>query len=145
MLTSKGVKPICKVQEIYKSTWLYGSFSPTTGDNFILEFPVCDSVCFQVFLDMFSKIKPNELLVMVLDNASFHKAKKLVVPSNVRFIFLPPYSPELNPAEKIWQQFKRAFTNKLFETIEQMRDFIVEMIKSLNNDMIMSVCACSYI
>ena len=64
--------------------------------------------------------KPDELLVIVLDNASFHKAKKLVVPSNIRLIFLPPYSPELNPAEKVWQKFKRAFTNKLFESIEEI-------------------------
>ena len=73
VLTSKGIKPICEVQQIYKSTWLYGSFSPHTGDNFVLEFSTCDSTCFQVFLDtsyfvqstsMFSERKPDELLVI---------------------------------------------------------------------------------
>ena len=62
---------------------IYGLFSPLTGDHFIIEFPTADSDCFQAFLDLFSERKPDELLVIVLDNASFHKAKKLVVPSNI--------------------------------------------------------------
>jgi transposase len=80
VLTAKGIKPICKVQQIYKSTWLYGLFSPMTGDHFMLEFPTCDSDCFQVFPDLFAERKPKELLIMVLDNSSVHKAKKLVIP-----------------------------------------------------------------
>jgi len=46
---------------------------------------------------------------MVLDNGAFHKAKALIIPENIILIFLPPYSPELNPAEKIWAKFKRDF------------------------------------
>jgi transposase len=145
MLTSKGVKPICTFQQSYKYKWLYGLFSAETGDNFMLEFPTCDSDCFQVFLDLFSQRRPNELLVTVLDNASIHKTQKLVVPSNVKMIFLPPYSPELNPAEKIWQKFKRAFSNKLFDNIEQMDEFISELARSLDNIEVMNTCACSYI
>jgi transposase len=145
VLTSKGVKPICDVQQVYKSTWLYGSFSPITGDNFILEFSTCESACFQVFLNLFSERKPDDLLILVLDNSSTHKAKQLVVPSNVKMIFIPPYSPELNPAEKMWQKFKRAFTNKFFETIEQMKEFVSEMVVSLDKKDVMSICACSYI
>ena len=45
-------------------------------------------------------------------NGAFHKAKKLKIPENIELLFLPPYSPELNPAEKMWAKFKRAFTNK---------------------------------
>jgi transposase len=145
VLTSKGIKPVCKVQQIYKSTWLYGSFSPITGDHFMLEFSTCDSECFQVFLDLFAERKPKELLIMVLDNSSVHKAKKIVIPSNVKLIFLPPYSPELNPAERMWQKFKRAFTNKLFETIEQMRNFISETANLIDIEEVKSVCACKYI
>jgi hypothetical protein len=40
---------------------------------------------------------------MILDNGQFHKAKKLEVPINVGLTFLPPYSPELNPVERLWQ------------------------------------------
>jgi len=144
MLTAKGVKPICRFQQVFQSTWLYGVFSPLTGDHFMLEFPTCDSDCFQAFLDLFSERKPDELLIIVLDNATFHKAKKLVVPSNIRLIFLPPYAPELNPAEKMWQKFKRAFSNKMFENIEQVKKFIYEMTISINNNDVMTICRCNY-
>ena len=50
-----------------------------------------------------------------------------------------------NPAEKVWQKFKRAFANKLFESIEQMKNFISEMANSIDYVDIMSICKCSYI
>ena len=54
-----------------------------------------------------SKEKPKELKVLVLDNGRFHKAKKLIIPENIVLLFLPPYCPELNPAEKIWAKYKK--------------------------------------
>jgi hypothetical protein len=52
--------------------------------------------------------------VLVLDNGSFHKAKKLDVPSNVYHIFFPPYSPELNPVERFWQDLKQKVAEDQF-------------------------------
>jgi hypothetical protein len=72
MLTAKGVKPVCPFQQVFRATWLYGAFSPITGDNYMLEFSSCDSECFQIFIDEFSQRNPNQLSVMVLDNAAFH-------------------------------------------------------------------------
>ena len=65
---------------------------------------------------------------MVLDNGRFHKAKKLIIPKNIVLVFLPPYSPELNPAEKIWAKYKRAFSNKFYKKLEEVEDFIAEMV-----------------
>ena len=62
------------------------------------------------------KENPTELKIMVLDNGGFHKAKKLIIPKNIVLVFLPPYSPELNPAEKIWAKYRRAFSNKFTNT-----------------------------
>ena len=96
-----------------KALTLYGSFSPIDGHSFLLELPFCNSSLFELYLEEFSKQRPEELKVIVLDNGAFHKAKSLVIQDNICLIFLPPYSPELNPAEKIWQKFKRDFTNRL--------------------------------
>jgi len=68
---------------------------------------------------------------MVLDNAAFHKAKSLVIPENIKLIFLPPYSPELNPAEKIWAILKRKFTNKVHRSLDEISLFIDKEIKKL--------------
>lgn len=80
--------------------------------------PNCNGDNFQKFSDDFSLQESKELIVIVLDNGAFHKAKSLKIPENIIFIFLPPYSPELNPAEKIWAKFKRDFTNRLFKTLD---------------------------
>ena len=86
--------------------YLFGAFSPINGDNFLLEMPVCNSQTFQLFLNDFSLDKPDEFKILILDNGAFHKAKSLIIPQNIAIIFLPPYSPELNPAEKMWRFIK---------------------------------------
>jgi hypothetical protein len=106
-VTAIRIKPICTFQQVFKSTWLSGAFSPITGDHFQLILPHCNADNYQVFLNDFSKENPKELKIMVLDNGRFHKAKKLIIPENIVLVFLPPYSPELNPAEKKWAKYKR--------------------------------------
>jgi transposase len=144
-LTAKGIKPKCKFQQVFLSTYLFGAFSPITGDSFLLELPYCNGNTFQIYLDLFSKQNPTELKLIVLDNGAFHKAKSLVVPSNIILIFLPPYSPELNPAEKIWQHYKRQFTNQFFKTLEELEIFVSNLTKSLPKKNIISTCSYNYI
>jgi transposase len=119
-------------------TWLFGAFSPITGDDFLMEFPVCNTDTFQIFLNEFSAENPKTLIMMVLDNGAFHKAKKLKIPDNIKLVFLPPYSPELNPAEKMWARIKRAFTNKLFKSLEEISLFIDNTAKEINESIVKS-------
>jgi transposase len=144
MLTAKGVKPVCTSHQQYKSTWLFGAFSPINGDDFLMEFPVCNAENFQIFLDEFSAENQKTLIIMTLDNGAFHKAKKLKIPDNIKLVFLPPYSPELNPAEKMWARFKRAVTNKMFKSIEEISCFIDNTAKEINESIVKSTCAYSY-
>ena len=111
----------------------------------MLEMPHCNAAGFQVFLDEFSMINPDEFKVMVLDNGAFHKAKSLIIPANIALLFLPPYSPELNPAEKIWAKLKRTFTNRLFNSLELLSDFICEVTKNIEKKIVKSTCAFDYI
>ena len=85
-----------------------------------------------LFFKEFSAQKPDELKVIVVDNAAFHKAKKLKLPNNIILVFQPPYSPELNPAEQIWAWYKREFTNKVFYYIDKVVEFIINKSKELN-------------
>ena len=75
MLTARGIKPICTSYQEYSFTWLFGAFSPITGDDFLMEFPRCNSDNFQIFLEKLAEKNPKTLIIMVLDNGSFHKAK----------------------------------------------------------------------
>jgi len=145
MLTAKGVKPVCISHQVYSSTWLFGIFSPITGDYLLMELPECNGDMFQIFLNEVACENPKTLVIMVLDNGSFHKAKKLKIPDNIKLVFLPPYSPELNPAEKMWARFKRAFTNKLFKSLDEISLFIDNAIKDINKGIVISTCAYKYI
>ena len=129
----------------YKYTWLFGAFSPITGEHLLMEFPNCNSDSFQIFLNEFSSDNPKTLTIMVLDNGAFHKAKKLKIPDNIKLLFLPPYSPELNPAERMWERFKRTFTNKFFESLEEISLFLDDVAKEINKGIVISTCAYNYI
>ena len=144
-LTAKGIKPICPFQQVFKNLWLFGAFSPITGDRFLLEMPHCNTINFQHFLEEFSKERPEEYKIIVLDNGAFHKAKTLKIPKNIGLIFLPPYSPELNPAEKIWANLKRKFTNKFCKNLADVSLFITESINSLDKELIQKICNYEYI
>jgi transposase len=144
-LAAKGVQPVCTFQQVFKSNYLFGAFSPITGEKFLLELPHCSGETFQEFLNSFSQINPTEYKIMVLDNGAFHKAKSLKIPSNIKLLFLPPYSPELNPAEKMWKHIKRKFTNKHFEDLEAISLFFTEAIKTITTDLVKSTCRYAYI
>lgn len=144
-LTAKGIKPICSFQQVFQNLWVFGAFSPITGDSFLLEMPHCNAMNFQYFLNEFSNERPQEYKIIVLDNGAFHKAKTLEIPNNIGLIFLPPYSPELNPAEKIWASLKRKFTNKFYKTLEEVSEFITDSIKGLEKKEVQKTCNFEYI
>ena len=88
-----------KVNPLYKYYWLYGAVVPATGENFWLEILRLDAPCFETYLRGFAQAYPASLNVMVLDKAPAHVARSVV-------LHLPPYSPELNPIERLWQDLK---------------------------------------
>jgi transposase len=144
-LTARGVKPICQFQQVFKSTYLFGAFSPINGDSLELILPSCNGDNFQIFMNTLSDKNPEEFKIMVLDNGAFHKAKKLNIPENIALVFLPPYSPELNPAEKMWAKYKRQFSNLLFDSLEKLENFMCQLVVNTTTNEINSICRYSYI
>jgi transposase len=124
---------------------LFGAFSPITGDHFELEMPYCNTDTFQTFLNEFSKMAPDEFKILLLDNGAFHKAQRLIIPENIALLFIPPYSPELNPSEKIWWKMKRAFSGKLHKTLDNVSEFIKNQVTILTNNQVQNICSYEYI
>jgi transposase len=97
----------------------YAAVSPWDG---CLDFMTADKMNtdnMSRFLAQASQAHQNEFIVMVLDGASSHKSKELKIPNNVSLILLPPYSPELNPAEQIWNVLRRDhFANRVFDSLD---------------------------
>lgn len=71
---------------------------------------------------------PSRRVVLVLDGAGWHKAKNLVIPEGIHIVFLPPYSPELQPAERIWPVIGEATANRSFPTIDALVKVIEERL-----------------
>lgn len=99
--------------------YAYGAVSPLPGE---LDWRLCremNTVRMGEFLAHVSQAHPTEFIVMVVDGASSHKAKDLVVPENVRLLALPPYAPELNPQEHIWDEVReKEFPNRVFSHLD---------------------------
>ena len=144
-ITLKGVKPIQPIQHVFENYYLYGAVEPSSGAAFFLEMPFLDSQCYQIYLNEFSRWASDSFNIMVLDNGSFHKAKGLIIPENVALLFLPPYSPELNPIERLWEYIKDQIAGKLFQNLDSLKDEVAKVIKRLSKEMITSLTGYPYI
>lgn len=140
MITAKGVKPVAPFLHRFDNLYLFGAFSPITGESLLLEMPHCNSAAFQVFLDKLSLQNPSEFKILILDNGAFHHARSLQIPSNIALIFLPPYSPELNPAEKMWRHFKDRVSMIAYNSLQTLQQQLTTIIKQLSIQTVQSIC-----
>ena len=138
-LTASGVKPIVTYQHIFKTTYLYGSYSPINGDSFVWEINGVDTVIFEAYLKAFSQHKPEEYKIVVIDNAGFHSTKNIEVPENIYLLNIPPYNPELNPCEQVWQYIKNRFKNQRFQTMLELKVWLSNMVNSMDEKTIKSI------
>jgi transposase len=99
---------------------VFAAVQPATGEDFALVLPEVSTAAMSVFLAEFAQtLAPNVHAVLVLDQAGWHGAKALQVPSNITLVPLPPYAPDLNPVERIWLYLRERFlSHRLFETFE---------------------------
>ena len=145
MLTLKGIKPVGKYKHSYKYFWLWGSFSPITGDAHYMISDGVSKNAFIAYLNDLSLYKPRELKILIIDNAAFHSTKDIKLPENIILIPIPPYCPELNPAEKMWQFFKNKIAMKIYKSLDQLEQKLVELIKDTNSHKIKSITSYKYL
>jgi transposase len=142
----KGERTAVKVKLGFKSFYIYGAVSSKTGYNFNLLLPEVNTFGMNIFLERLAKSLKGKKVILVLDGASWHKSVELRVPVNIELMCLPPYSPELNPVEKLWQFIKsKVLKNKIYNTLDDLEAAVCDFIKNISNEEIMSNCACSYL
>ena len=145
LITASGIKPIGQWQWLFKAFWLYGAVEPATGESFFLQFSHVDTVCYQAFLDEFSKAYSDSLNILQVDNGRFHTSNDLVVPENVILLFQPPYCPELNPIERLWEYLKADLKWASFKTLEQLQSKVDQLLTKLTPEVIASITGYSFI
>ncbi len=95
--------------------------SPQGGRKFFAEFPHLNVECFADFLQKFAQTYPDELYIIQVDNAPCHTSKKLTIPQNVIRLFQPPYCPEVNPIERLWEYVKELLSWQLFDSLDDLK------------------------
>lgn len=126
-------------------TAIYGLIDPLKGRNFFYEFSHVNSDFLGAFLYNFTQEYPEEIHIIQLDNAPFHTAKKLNIPDNIILLFQPPYSPELNPIERVWQYLKQKLKNIHFANLDDVKDKVAKLLNNLSHDIIHSLTGWDYI
>ena len=86
------------------------------------------------------------IILLVLDNAAWHKSKSLAIPDNIYLFYLPPRTPEMNPIEQIWKEIrKRGFKNTLFKSLDAVVDRLCDTCNSLTNECVKSITGRTWI
>jgi len=141
-----GIRTPVKIKLGYKNFYLYSAVSPKTGEEFTLLLPSVNIDCMNIFLREFGKENRDRKIAIVMDGAGWHKSNKLIIPKNIRIIILPPYSPELNPTEKLWQYIKdHTINNRIYKTLRELEDVVCEFVRTLTPEIIKSVCNVNYV
>ena len=111
----RNTRPTVKMKLGYKNFYLYSSVDTKDGSSFSLIMPSVNTKAMNVFLAELSQEYSSDKLALIMDGAGWHKSSDLKVPENIKIFFLPPYSPELNPVERLWLYIKqRILSNKIY-------------------------------
>ena len=95
--------------------------------------------------DEFCQAYPNSLNILQVDNVRFHKSKKLIVSDKSILLFQPPYCPELNPIERLWEYLKADLKWSSFKSLEQLQEKVEQLLADLTPEVVASITGYSLI
>lgn len=127
-----GTRPCIPSQIVREYTYAYAAVCPFDGTLDALILPEVNTEAMSIFLEELSGNHGDEEIVLILDKAGWHTATDLTIPENIILHWLPPYSPELNPVEHLWDELREKwFRNKYFTSFEAVEDQLAEALKFL--------------
>ena len=122
----------------YEWLYVYGYVHPQTGQTEWHLLPRVNVDWLNASLAEFAQAVgagPDKQIVLVLDGAGWHRSQKLQVPEGIHLEFLPPYSPELQPAERLWTLVDEPLVNRALDSIERVEEVLAERCKVLGESM----------
>lgn len=143
-----GERTVIQNQQEYSNRYLYSAIDPITGDNFnIIGFSDVSSSITKKFLEALQKEYSDYHIVIIWDRAPFHRKKELHEMENLTPIFLPSYSPELNPVERFYGEIRKITANRIFKDIYTQQTIIEEKVANWmdNKDDTKKLCAYEWI
>lgn len=125
----RGTRPTAPVHHRYAWSYLYGFVQPNSGRVSWLILPTVSIAAFALALARFASevgAGVNKQVLLLIDRAPWHTSQKVAVPEGIHLMPLPPYSPELQPAERLWPLTDEPLENRYFESTEQLEKVLAE-------------------
>src|SRR3954470_4759441 len=133
----KGQRPIALGHHRYKWLYVTAFVQPISGETFWYVSNGVSKPFFAALLALFAReagAGRERVIVLGLDNAGWHTAPNLVVPEGIRLVYLPRYSPELQPAEHLWPVLDEPLANRYFETLADLERTVADRCRVLGGD-----------
>jgi hypothetical protein len=132
----RGQRPIARGHHRFEWLYVTAFVSPATGESFWYLATGVDKELFEATLALFAReagAGSDRIIVLVLDGAGWH-TEPLAVPEGIRLVFLPPYTPELQPAETLWTHVDEPLANEHFDTLADLDTVVAERCVTLGKD-----------
>lgn len=132
----RGQRPVARGHHRFEWLYVTAFVSPATGESFWYLATGVDKALFEDTLALFAReagAGRDRIIVLVLDGAGWHTAP-LAVPEGIRLVHLPPYTPELQPAETLWIHVDEPIVNRHFEGLAELDAVVAERCIALGND-----------
>lgn len=130
----RGQRPTAWLRRRYEWLYVYGFVRPRTGATWWCLLPTVNTDAFTLALRAFARdegISATHRAVLLLDQAGWHTATDLVLPEGIHLAFLPPASPELQPAERLWGLVDEPVANRPFADLDQLEATLVARCREL--------------
>jgi transposase len=129
-------RPILPMQLIREYTYAYTSVNPKTGQTFSLILPEVNLPSMKLYLSFLSEEYKNNKIVLVMDNAGWHSKELLEGIDNIKIIFQPPCTPEVNPVEHIWEHIRENYlSNQIWDSLMELEEKLCEVLKTVYTDL----------
>lgn len=127
-----GVRARAPRQVVREYSYAFTAVAPKQGFLYSLILPKANSAMMSLFLEHVAQEYAEYFIVMQVDRAGWHRSKELVVPENIRLLEQPAHSPEVQPAEHIWDEVReKQFHNRVFESMDEVEARLVEGLNAL--------------
>jgi transposase len=136
---ARGRRPTARVERRYEWCYVYAVVRPATGQSWWCLLPTVSAEAFALALAEFARdegIGPTKRAVLAIDRAGWHVAEEVAVavPEGVHLAFLPAYSPELQPAERLWALVDEPVANRAFADLDELEAVLLERCRALRAD-----------
>lgn len=147
MWAPTGSRPTAVKQTKYEWAYLYAAVEAATGFSSAIIAPEVNTGTMNSFLRVLSReVEPGDFVVLIMDQAGWHKSRALQVPENIVILYLPPKSPEINPVERLWHYMRsHDLSNRAYDDYEHIREATGQAYRSLTPEVLKTVCRCDYL